>query len=117
MRTIIINPGTGPVANATEEHALKNIKQFIEDTKVEGIKCVRVPEEDADGRFAFLLWRGTRCHLVDMPGAPLEKVRYTDQRNQNIWDFPRLYVDGSSWVWIFAVNMCSAEAFRDPIPE
>jgi hypothetical protein len=30
-------------------------------------------------------------------------VRYLGIPGQNIWDFPRLFVDGSSWVWKFAI--------------
>jgi hypothetical protein len=36
----------------------------------------------------------------------LEKVRYLDSENQDIFNFPRLYVDGSSWVWKYALNVC-----------
>jgi hypothetical protein len=31
-------------------------------------------------------------------------LRFTGAADQNIWDFPRLYVNGSSWVWIYAVG-------------
>jgi hypothetical protein len=41
---------------------------------------------------------------VDMPGIPIEKVRYTGTEDQNIWHYPRLYVDGSSWVWLYALH-------------
>ena len=102
--TIIINPGSGPVDNATEEHAIENIKHFIADCGVKGIQWVRIPSADyGEGRFAFLLWLECCCHEIQMPGIPLERVRFMDEKNQNIWDFPRLYVDGSSWVWNFAL--------------
>lgn len=39
---------------------------------------------------------------VDMPSLSLEKIRYMGEKTQNIWDFPRLYVNGSSWVWKYA---------------
>ena len=102
--TIIINPGTGIVANATVENAIENIKHFIIDCQTDGIECVRIEEEDHnDGRYAFLLWKGNCCHEIQMPGLPLERVRYTGSEGQNIREYPRLYVDGSSWVWQYAV--------------
>jgi len=103
MNRIVINPGSGPVADATEAHAVKNMRHFVTDCYHNNIKCVRLPERDKDGRFGFLLWTDTRCHTIDMPGLPLEQVRYMDSPGQNIWYFPRLYVDDSSWVWKFAI--------------
>lgn len=106
MTTVVINPGTGPVANATEENAIENIKAFVreceETSGCAGIQCERAPENDGRGRFGFRLKRGTAEHEVEMPGLTLDRVRYVDD-TQKIWLFPRLYVDGSSWVWKFAV--------------
>jgi hypothetical protein len=103
MSMVIINPGAGPVDGATEENAINNIKHFVTDCDKLDLSWVRVPGLDyGEGRYAFLVWRGQRCHEIQMPGLPLERVRYTSDE-QNIWDFPRLYVDGSSWVWKFAV--------------
>lgn len=42
-----------------------------------------------------------------MPGIALENVRYVGADDQNIWDFPRLYVEGSSWVWEFGVRVAT----------
>ena len=41
---------------------------------------------------------------IVMPGKPLDKVRYVGSPDQNIWDYLRLFVDGKSWVWEFAVG-------------
>lgn len=93
---IIINPGTGPVANSNEANAEANILHFITDCSCGSINFTRIPEHDyGEGRYAFLLWHEERCHEVQMPGLPLEQVRFMDNDGQNIWDFPRLYVDGS----------------------
>lgn len=111
---VIVNPGTGPVADATAEQAVENIRVFVIDVAA-GIGC---PSADIipspvstipkGGRFTFRLRRGEwRCE-VDMPGIPTERVRYMGPP-QNIWNFPRLYVDGSSWVWCFALG-CAADA-------
>lgn len=112
MVAVFINPGSGPVADATEENAIENIKQFVKDCEAQsgvcGLKWKREPSNDENGRYGFRVWKrlGSRdkaTHLIDMPGLPLEHVRYIDSDKQNIWHFPRLYVDGSSWVWKYAV--------------
>lgn len=102
---ILINPGTGPVQGATLDHAYDNMRALLADAGMPAAKFRRDPDEDVDGgRFPFLVTIGDDEVSVDMPGIPLERVRYTGADDQNIWDFPRLYVDGSSWVWMFAVN-------------
>ena len=106
MAIAIINPGSGPVLGADEENGIRNIVQFVKDCEdqsgITGIAWCRKPENDEDGRFGFLVYYEDVRHEVDMPGLPLENVRYLNE-TQNIWHFPRLYVDGSSWVWKFAV--------------
>ena len=105
-----INPGTGPVANATEQDAIYNMIAFLQDSPLTGnLLCARVPELDEDGRFGFHVFLGRDCDtrlgpiIVQMPGWELERVRYMGELEQNIWHFPRLYIDGSSWVWKFAI--------------
>lgn len=108
---IIINPGTGPVKDSTEENAIDNIGHFILDNKIENVKWIRIPQYDyGEGRYAFLVWKDNTCHEIQMPGLSLEKVRYLGNEGQNIWDFPRLYVDGSSYVWEYAIGL----TFKQP---
>jgi hypothetical protein len=116
MKTVIINPGTGPVANASEDNAIENIKQFAKDCEEQsgcvGITWERTPEADDGGRFGFIVKREDVTHEIEMPGLPLEKVRYLND-SQTIWHFPRLYVDGSSWVWKYAVLKRKEDWMRD----
>lgn len=102
--SVIINPGSGPVANATKEHADIAITKFVEDLglPVVGINFLRAED---DGRFTYHLTHNGRVAEVEMPGLPLDRVRFMQAADQNIWDFPRLYVDGSSWVWCFALGV------------
>lgn len=103
MPNIIVNPGSGAVANANETDAIENIKHYIVDCCLEGVEWARLPKEDEDGRFSFLLYKlypGYRCHTIDMPGLPLDQVRYIGPP-QDIWRYPRLYIDGGSWIWKF----------------
>jgi len=105
IETIIINPGSGPVSSTTEENAINNINHYITDCNLKNVGWVRLPKRDEDGRYGFLIYQDyhCRCHFVDMPGLPLDKVRYMKEEGQNIWDYPRLYLDDSSWVWCFGL--------------
>lgn len=101
---VYINPGTGPVENASLKNARKNMEAFAKELALEGIKIRRHKGRDEDdGRFGFSLKYGKEKCYIDMPGLPLEQVRWTKALNP--WHFPRLYVDGSSWLWEFAVGV------------
>jgi hypothetical protein len=58
-----------------------------------------------DGRYAFRLFVDGASHVVEMPGMPLAEVRVLKAAGQNVWDFPRLYIDGSSWLWLHGLNV------------
>lgn len=103
--TIFINPGSGPVADADEAAAWISIGTFAADLMARDLHVTEVARQGApdDGRYGFMLTFGDGRRVeVEMPGLLPEKVRYLDGDTQNIWDFPRLYIDGSSWVWRFA---------------
>lgn len=105
--SICINPGTGPIEGASLKSADENIYQLIDDvagTDPGTIAILRTKEDDRGGRYGFRLQReGCSCD-IRMPGLPCESVRYLGLEKQNIWDFPRLYVEGSSWVWKYAID-------------
>jgi hypothetical protein len=104
--TFIVNPGSGPVKDANVAMATANIQAFVKDLGLDfPIGITRKISEDAKGRFGFTLNGNGRETIIDMPGLPLEQVRYMNYASQNIWDFPRLYVDGSSWVWCYALDI------------
>ena len=98
-----INPGGGPVHDATEDQATENIAAFVDELRtsygVNVVSFVRAATSDyGDGRWAFeLLTDDERRIEVQMPGAPLKHVRD---------EWTRLYVDGSSWFWEFALRRC-----------
>ena len=105
----IINPGTEPIATATEQNAVLNMAQFVEDSLC-ATRFLRNPDKDyGDGRFAFDVFFDDapgQAIEVQMPGLPLDNVRYLGKKGQNIWNYPRLYVDGSSWGWCYALIDC-----------
>lgn len=111
--TIFINPGSGPVEDATYENAVTAIEQFCIDlaaahgTPGEDVEWVALDRQgDGDGRFPFSVsvpWRSAAL-LVDMPGCDPELT----QRGEP-WVSPRLYVNGSSWLWGFAVDVSGSD--------
>jgi len=107
---VVVNPGTGEIQNASEAHARLNMAHFVADLNMaDSLEWVRLPDRDQAGRFAFLMFpsRGDcqKFHFVQMPGCPLSQVRM--EEGDNPWNFYRLYVDGSSWLWGVALGMCN----------
>lgn len=103
---LVINPGSGPIAGSSKEAAIVAIKAFVKDLELPEVWVGDPPDAaDSGGRFGFTLSLGERKVEVDMPGLPVERVRYMGEEGQNIWNFPRLYVDGSSWVWTFGLSV------------
>lgn len=109
---VILNPGTGPVRDANEDDARANVKQLMADVALDGLRMRRYRPDDNRGRFGFrLYYNGRRCD-IEMPGWSLDRVRWMDH-SQDIWQFPRLYVDGSSWIWQIAINVVRGQ-LTDP---
>lgn len=114
QRIVIVNPREGPLDDAREESANKNMVQLVQDVGLTGMTYRRDSSKDyGKGRFAYQLNHNQRDMEVQMPGRSLESVRYLGEEDQNIWDFPRLHVDGGSWVWEFAVNVIR-QTYKNP---
>ncbi len=114
---IFVNLGTGLVDDASEKYAAQNIAQLVQDVGLEGITYQRdAPKDYGEGRFAYKLSRGQLDVEVQMPGWPLDNVRFLGEKGQHVLDFPRLYVNGSSWLWKYAVNMVKG-AYENPDQE
>lgn len=98
---VLINPGSGPVGGEISwDNAYENIVAYIADCEIP-MRIVRSEHEDDDGRYLFVLRNDEYDYQieVEMPGLPLDRVRYVEGDKRNIFDFPRLYVEGSSWIW------------------
>jgi len=109
----IINPGAEPIYKGTTiENARENIKQLILDCgfSLDEITIFEVKEKhNWFGRYCFTLSRIGYCGVeIDMPGLPLEQVRYLGM-NQNIWNFSRLHINGSSFLWKFVVSLAKID--------
>lgn len=110
---VVINPGTGGLnIPHTEAQARLNMRQFIQDSHAQmgiasGLHWRRSRKRDyGDGRYAFMVTfdecPGVRVE-VQMPGYVLVRVRPDDLDNYDTWEFPRLYIDGSRWLWQYAI--------------
>lgn len=110
MTEIIVNPGAEKTFGSIEL-AKKNIRQFIDDMGI------YFEFEDTgkrlEGRFIFKLIHKNLSYEIGMVGENIESVRYIDGYTQNIWDYPRLYVDGNSYVWLYALKKITGESEKD----
>lgn len=111
---VVINPGSGAVRGGDEGTACANMARFcidLEELGVGDVRWLRECREDRGGRFGFIAYRGHHppprlCCAVLMPGLALEEVRYVG-RGQDAFAFPRLYIDGSSYLWKFAAEFAA----------
>jgi hypothetical protein len=116
MNQPIFNPGSEPQPVGSETDARANMAHFAADVAAQTGTSVEAPDTHThieDGRYVYTLHVDGREHTVEMPGLPLSSVRFTRAEGQNAWDFPRLWVDGASWLWKYAVDMCSREPDLD----
>lgn len=109
--SIHINPGTGPIGSPTSTtDSWINMVELVRDAGViDKLDMPRAIVQTSDGipeggRVTYEVKLGERVCEVEMPALPLTLVRHVPGET-NIWDFPRLYVDGSSWVWPYAAEM------------
>lgn len=99
----MLNPGTGPVPNASEDQAAANVAEFVDELREAGgvnvVSFVRAATSDyGEGRYAFeLLTDDERRIEVQMPGIQIDLLRES---------WARLYIDGSSWEWEYALRKC-----------
>lgn len=101
---ILMNPGSGPVGGEVSwDNAYENIGAYIADCEIP-MSIVRSDHKADEGRYLFVLRNDKYDYQieVEMPGLPLEKVRYVEGDERSILEFPRLYVDGGSWIWYLA---------------
>lgn len=110
-----VNPGSGPVPRAKLAHAKENIEHFARE--LPGDVLWERAGKGEDGRWPFTLHANGRQVEVEMPGLPLDSVRYLGREHgHNAWHYPRLYVDGSSWLWKYAIEMAEEALFEDSQP-
>lgn len=101
--SFIINPGTEARTGSTVVNATMVAKELaaIFKEKIPGLKLKRdESRDDRDGWYGFVLTDGKTTVEVDIPGDNPEEVMRGEP-----WVSRRLYVDGSSWLWGYAVGI------------
>lgn len=99
----IINPGTESREDSTEANALICAKELatIFKSSYPDLKLKRnKAADDNNGWYGFKFTDGDKSIDVDIPGDDPEQVMKGEP-----WVSRRLYVDGSSWLWGFAVGI------------
>jgi hypothetical protein len=102
-----LNPRAATGTDGSEQQARANMRVFVADLRARGVTveaCARCPEMDyGDGHWAFAVRvRGAVVLEIQMPGAPLERVR-------DGWR--RLYLNGSARFWPLAVRTAQQAAY------
>lgn len=100
MTVLIINPGTGPLEETSLKNAEAAFELFMGDLNTGEMRGYRNPgKDDQNGRYGFTIMLEDRRVDIQMPGIDPEVTRKSKP-----WESPRLYVDGSSWLWEFALG-------------
>lgn len=96
---IIINPGTESLTTHSEKNAIIIAQTICKDLEIPEKHFKRNPERDNDGYYGFVfMGKGGKID-VDIPGINPETVI-----KGKPFESPRLYVDGSSWLYGYALD-------------
>ena len=78
------------------------MKQFIKDLGISAkIKFLGVA--DCNRHHYTIKHKGKKIDVF-MPALPIHEVRYMNFAGQRISYYHRLYIDGASWVWFYALK-------------
>ena len=97
-----------------DAHAEFNVHQFADEVKFRfGYDHVSVvlAGESIGMWFPYRMLCDGNEYAVEMPGLPLQQIRYMGNDGQNRVDHPRIAVDGQAWLWNFAVGSCGQSSF------
>jgi hypothetical protein len=64
-------------------------------------------DQQSGGLYGFDVVYDSVAVPVLMPGLPVEHLRYVPGRSEKAGEFHRLYIDGGSWLWPFALQICA----------
>ena len=104
---VLINPGTHADPLATLENAEAIAGEICVDIGFNG-SPIHIPDKDARGWFRFDFISGDRRVEVDIPGDDPDTVCKSQPFVSR-----RLYVDGSSWLYKFALGFIERGLGKD----
>jgi len=97
---IYINPGTEKQTKHNEKNAIQTAKQIAKDLGLTDKNWKRdKSRDDKDGWYGFIFNGKGGKISVDIPGINSKRVCKSEP-----WYSPRLYVDGSSWLYGYALE-------------
>jgi hypothetical protein len=105
---------TETIINPDPELAATNVDAFIDDLCVlGGVIKVAIPEQNmGNGWYAFLLWYGNNCAVVQMPGVTLNDVRFLKNPGIDVYDYPRLFLNNAPYHWVSSVFRAGTILFQ-----
>jgi hypothetical protein len=103
----VINPGADVLEGGVLDDAWTAV-HALREASAPKATIERKPDADYRGRFAFDLVLGRRRVEVLVPGVPMAVLTDDSAVFQ-----PRLYVDGSSWYWQFAIGIAKSALVGD----
>lgn len=86
--------------------AYENVQKFMKDCEIELhiAKAEFIPDEKK--RYTFILESNEVDNYtlkITMPSLSLDKVRYTEEKNQDVYNYHRILINDSSWLWKYAL--------------
>lgn len=97
---IIVNPGTEAQSNHSADNATKTAEAILQDLEIKDVRFARCAHRDsADGWYGFDFIGPAGKVDVDIPGIAPDVVTLGRP-----FKSPRLYVDGSSWLYGYALS-------------
>ena len=98
---IYINPGTESIRNGEIKNAVKAAKYFLEDLKIDGMQSQIVDGSlDDRGWVDFKFFKDNFEAVVSFPSSDPDITR-----KGKAWESPRIYINGSSWLWGFGLQI------------
>lgn len=106
---IVFNPGTAARPGATAENAEAVMRRLAADVRLLPDEVRRDPTMDdiERGRFGFVVRRGSVVVEIQIPGDDPDEVA-----QGRPFVSRRLYVDGSSWLYGYALNIIEGRLSR-----
>jgi hypothetical protein len=95
---VLMGLGSGHVPCARKRWALGNAKALARDVGSRA-RVATHGKREGDGRWCFTVQRASKRVRVSVPGCSRAVVTAHDPFA------PRIYVDGNSWRWPFAVSV------------